>query len=101
MQLRFLKGVHYKELKRQGSLPGAWRTLRQIGHCSIVSGELERGPFHVWACQSVVSDPECASDARMLGFLATGGARKFAFLTNMRLVLRLLGWDHILRTVVL
>lgn len=56
----------------------------------------------------MVSDLDCASDRgegllkpRMLGFLATGGARKFAFLTNVHLVLMLLVWDHILRTVVL
>lgn len=67
-------------------------------HCLRGDGE---GAFHMWALLSVVSDPECASDARMLGFLATGGARKFAFLTNVRLVLMLLVWDHILRTVVL
>lgn len=70
--------------------------------------EDREGPSQVWTLQSVVSDPECASDRgegllkpRMMGFLATGGARKFAFLTNVQLVLMLLVWDHILRTVVL
>lgn len=56
----------------------------------------------------VFSDLEGASDCgegllkpRMLGFLLRGGARKFAFLTNVQLVLMLLVWDHTLRTTVL